>query len=170
MAKAKGHAGVQNRAIYSRASYLYQAATYLSRRADADALENAASAGQAPADKAHPAAANDGSQRKALGNLSRLAITTMKSVSLKAQIRQSPPLKRTVCKLCDTLLVPGRTCRSTVENASKGARKPWADMLVVECKTCGNRRRYPVDAPRQKRATLRPKAQAQAQASAQQKE
>ncbi|KAK7394054.1 hypothetical protein QQX98_013162 [Neonectria punicea] len=79
----------------------------------------------------------------------------MRAVSLKAQIRQSPALKRTICKFCDTLLIEGQTCSSTVENDSKGGRKPWADLLTIRCKTCGNAKRYPVNAPRQKRRSLR---------------
>jgi ribonuclease P protein subunit RPR2 len=53
------------------------------------------------------------------------------------------------------LLVESKTSRSWIENPSKGGRKPWADILVIECGTCGNAKRYPVDAPRQKRRSLR---------------
>ncbi|KAG6205963.1 hypothetical protein E4U35_002119 [Claviceps purpurea] len=171
MAKPKGQPGVQNRVIYSRASYLYQAATYLSNCADS--LENAASS--TPSKPSKPSKPELGGveqqqkqqqqqqqqqqqyskQKKAVERMSRLAISEMKAVSLKAQIRQSPALKRTVCKFCDTLLVEGRSCSSTIENLSKQGRKPWADVLIITCKTCGNVKRFPVDAPRQKRKSLR---------------
>ncbi|KAG5992347.1 hypothetical protein E4U43_003808 [Claviceps pusilla] len=162
MAKPKGQPGVQNRIIYSRASYLYQAATYLSNCVDR--VENAPSSTRPQASKPelsadqqqqHQHQHQHRKQQKALENMSRLAMADMKAVSLKAQIRQSPALKRTVCKFCDTLLVEGRSCSSTIENPSKGARKPWADVLVMKCKTCGNVKRFPVDAPRQKRKSLR---------------
>ncbi|KAG6001797.1 hypothetical protein E4U54_000987 [Claviceps lovelessii] len=174
MAKPKGQPGVQNRIIYSRASYLYQAATYLSNCVDR--VENAPSSTRPQASKPelsadqqqqkqqqrqhqhqhqHQQQHQHRKQQKALENMSRLAMADMKAVSLKAQIRQSPALKRTVCKFCDTLLVEGRSCSSTIENPSKGARKPWADVLVMKCKTCGNIKRFPVDAPRQKRKSLR---------------
>ncbi|KAG6005711.1 hypothetical protein E4U21_007727 [Claviceps maximensis] len=152
MAKAKGHPGVQNRIIYSRASYLYQAANYLSNCVDH--VENAPP--PAPSKSSKPELSIQHRQRqRALENMSRIVMTDMKAVSLKAQIRQSPALKRTVCKFCDTLLVEGRSCSSTIENLSKGGCKPWADVLVMKCKTCGNVKRFPVDAPRQKRKNLR---------------
>ena len=94
-------------------------------------------------------------QYKAIENLCRQGITDMRAITLKMQIRQSPALKRTICKYCDTLLVEGRTSVSSIENHSKGGRKPWADVLVIKCKTCGNSKRYPVDAARQKRKSLR---------------
>ncbi|CCE33275.1 uncharacterized protein CPUR_07199 [Claviceps purpurea 20.1] len=164
MAKPKGQPGVQNRVIYSRASYLYQAATYLSNCADS--LENAASSTPSKSSKPELGGVEQqqkqqqqqqqySKQKKAVERMSRLAISEMKAVSLKAQIRQSPALKRTVCKFCDTLLVEGRSCSSTIENLSKQGRKPWADVLVITCKTCGNVKRFPVDAPRQKRKSLR---------------
>ncbi|KAK7426803.1 hypothetical protein QQZ08_006704 [Neonectria magnoliae] len=143
--KTKGPQGVQNRHIYNRASYLYQAATYFaSQPHDAVAKSSSASV----------AAPNTNGQN-ATQNLSRQMISSMRAVSLKAQIRQSPALKRTICKFCDTLLIEGQTCNSTVENDSKGGRKPWADLLTIRCKTCGNAKRYPVNAPRQKRRSLR---------------
>ncbi|KAG5918432.1 hypothetical protein E4U42_006851 [Claviceps africana] len=160
MAKPKGQTGVQNRILYSRASYLYQAANYLSNcvtRVD-EAPSSPPTSSKPELSVPNPQPQPQEQQRmqqKALNNMSRIAMAEMKAVSLKAQIRQSPALKRTVCKFCDTLLVEGRSCRSTIENPSKGGRKPWADVLVVKCKTCGNAKRFPVDAPRQKRKSLR---------------
>lgn len=153
MAKVKGQPGVQNRIIYSRASYLYQAANYLSNCVGSS--ENASTPAGIPCKAGHSVHPQQNKQQESMEKLSRMVITDMRAVSLKAQIRQSPALKRTVCKFCDTLLVEGRSCSSTVENSSKGGRKPWADVLVIECKTCGNVKRFPVDAPRQKRKCLR---------------
>lgn len=149
MAKTKVDAGVQNRIIYSRASYLYQAANYLT--SCANAIQDA----PCTSDAEQSASANTDKQYKAITNMSRQAITDMRAISLKAQIRQSPALKRTICKFCDSLLVEGQTCHSFIQNPSKGGRKPWADVLVIECKTCGNSKRYPVDAPRQTRKAIR---------------
>ncbi|POR38764.1 RNase P subunit RPR2 domain protein [Tolypocladium paradoxum] len=152
MAKAKSNPGVQNKIIYSRASYLYQSATYLASRADA-AQHGPASEGSK--DKHNVPQMSD-RQRKSIQNMSRQAVSDMRAVSLKAQIRQGPALKRTICKFCDTLQIEGQTCQSVVENTSKGGLKPWADVLVIKCKTCGNSKRYPISAPRQKRRDLRP--------------
>lgn len=150
MAKAKSNPGVQNKIIYSRASYLYQAANYLASRA-------AAQHGPAPEgskDEDSVPRMSD-RQRTSIQNMSRQAASDMRAVSLKAQIRQGPALKRAICKFCDTLQIEGQTCQSVVENPSKGGLKPWADVLVIKCNTCGNSKRHPVSAPRQKRRALR---------------
>ncbi|PNY26817.1 RNAse P Rpr2/Rpp21 subunit domain-containing protein [Tolypocladium capitatum] len=152
MAKAKSNPGVQNKIIYSRASYLYQAANYLASRAD-DAQHGPAPVGSTD-QRSVPRMSSK--QRQSIQNMSRQAVSDMRAVSLKAQIRQGPALKRTICKFCDTLQIEGQTCQSVVENPSKGCLKPWADVLVIKCNTCGNSKRYPVSAPRQKRRALRP--------------
>ncbi|KAK8040530.1 Rpr2-domain-containing protein [Apiospora marii] len=79
----------------------------------------------------------------------------MRTTSEKAVIRLSPALKHTVCKYCDSLLIEGETCVSVVENASKGGKKPWADVLVIRCKACKGVKRFPVGASRQKKQKLR---------------
>ncbi|KAK5998776.1 hypothetical protein PT974_01159 [Cladobotryum mycophilum] len=158
MAKAKGPASVQNRHIYTRASYLYQAANYLANCAQASSTPNHGPSRQEEAANkaAHSALTANEAERKALMNVSRQVISDMRSVSLKMQIRSSPTIKSTICKFCDTLQIEGKTCRSAVENASKGGRKPWADVLVIRCDTCGHAKRYPISGvPRQKRRSMR---------------
>jgi ribonuclease P protein subunit RPR2 len=140
MAKAKKPARtVENRPIYSRISYLYQAAAYL------------AAAGEDQQKPNSPLDAKNCPQQA----MSRRLVTDMRSTSLKTQIRLAPALKHTICKFCDTLLVGGDTCTSVVENQSKGAKKPWADVLVLTCQTCGGLKRFPLNAARQKRRPLR---------------
>ncbi|EGR51882.1 uncharacterized protein TRIREDRAFT_55349 [Trichoderma reesei QM6a] len=156
MAKAKGNPGVQNRHIYTRASYLYQAAVYLANCAQRAELGNQAEASPEDTKQQHGDNAPSLSKKhKATINLSHQVVSDMRSVSLKAQIRQSPSIKQTICKYCDAVLIEGKTCHSSVENPSKGGRKPWADVLVIRCDTCGNVKRYPVSAPRQKRKPFR---------------
>lgn len=170
MAKAKANPGIQNRHIYTRASYLYQAASYLANCAQQtkpqtksenpqhDDKLSSASKRDVPSrtgNSTNTEFAHDNQERKALINLSHQVVSDMRSVSLKAQIRQSPSIKQTICKYCDAILIEGKTCHSAVENLSKGGRKPWADVLVTRCDTCGNTKRYPVSAPRQKRRSLR---------------
>lgn len=162
MAKQKGNAGIQNRHIYSRASYLYQAASYLANCAHQTKKTTNTENGQNDTriDERSGAADGDGfahsnQERRAIINLSHQVVSDMRSVSLKAQIRQSPAIKQTICKYCDAVQIEGKTCHSTVENLSKGGRKPWADVLVTRCDTCGNTKRYPINAPRQKRKSLR---------------
>ena len=77
-------------------------------------------------------------------NLSRFYLTHLRSVAKKSVLRLGPSIKRTICKRCDTLLVPGTSCEHRVENKSKNGRKKWADVLIVECKACGSVKRFPV--------------------------
>jgi ribonuclease P protein subunit RPR2 len=140
--KAGGGGGVQNRAIYSRISFLQQAAVTLSTArllsptptaSEPNAVQNAA----------------------ALEGMSRRLATDLRAVSLKTRIRLKPAVKQMVCKYCDSILIDAESCTSTIENKSKGAKKPWADVLVRKCHTCGRERRYPVSAPRPRRKTDR---------------
>ncbi|KAL7918842.1 RNAse P Rpr2/Rpp21/SNM1 subunit domain-containing protein [Trichoderma austrokoningii] len=162
MVKQKGNAGIQNRHIYSRASYLYQAASYLANCAHQTNNPTKTVKSQDDTGKDEQCVAADGhgfahskQRRKAIINLSHQVISDMRSVSLKAQIRQSPAIKQTICRYCDAVQIEGKTCHSTVENLSRGGRKPWADILITRCDTCGNVKRYPISAPRQKRKLLR---------------
>lgn len=163
MAKGKAPSGVQNRHIYNRASYMYQAATYLASQQSRPSPNTATNTTNTTTtttptrgDGSYSAPTPSKAQYETLQNMSRLLLTGMRAVTLKAQVRQSPALKRTVCKFCDALLIEGQTCTSVVENASKGGRKPWADVLTTKCHSCGNSRRYPVGAKRQQRRSLRP--------------
>ena len=88
-------------------------------------------------------------------NMARHLVTEVRSVSRKGLIRPSPRMKQTMCKRCDTLLVEGDTCKTLVENPSKDGKKPWADMMVIECNICGHVKRYPLGQARQKRRTQR---------------
>ncbi|KAF1735167.1 Ribonuclease P protein subunit rpr2 [Beauveria bassiana] len=165
MAKAKAPPGVQNKHIYARASYLYQAAAFLAtasfppapRTNDGaqaannhgnDALSKDMHQSPSAKDITHPPAENR--QRRALQNMSRSLLVDMRAVSAKVLIRQRPGLKRTICRCCDALLVEGQSCDAAIENASRGGRKPWADVLVVRCRACGGAKRFPVGEPRTK--------------------
>lgn len=75
--------------------------------------------------------------------LSRQYASQLQAVSLKTQLRLSREIKHSLCKRCDTLLVPGSTCSKQIENKSRGGKKPWADVLVVGCGVCGAAKRYP---------------------------
>ncbi|KAI0602721.1 Rpr2-domain-containing protein [Biscogniauxia sp. FL1348] len=163
MAKAKTPGGsVPNRPLYSRISFLYQAATYLGtredQRASAHTTEETENSRPASEEKHNNSLKGHVHVQQAL---SRRFLTDLRATSLKSQIRLSPAMKHTICKLCDSLLVDGETSSSTVENRSKGGRKPWADVLVVKCSTCGGVRRYPVQATRQKRRSARGQEAAQ---------
>lgn len=76
---------------------------------------------------------------------------------MKSQIRLSQDVKHSICKRCSAILIPGSTSSSKVENLSRGGKKPWADVLVIECNVCSAQKRFPVGAKRQPRKNLRAK-------------
>ncbi|KAI1088929.1 Rpr2-domain-containing protein [Rostrohypoxylon terebratum] len=155
MGKPKGPGNVPNRPIYSRISYLYQAATYLSNCSQSENASNAPQSFETENTEAPDKQMCHADRIKHV--LSRRLITDLRSTSLKSQIRISPAMKHAICKFCDSFLVEGDTSTSAVENKSKGGKKPWADVLVVKCRTCGGVKRFPLQAPRQKRRPIREK-------------
>lgn len=164
---------VPNRHIYTRISYLYQAAAYLSQPAinlcepntASQHLPQAINTGTAAPDCMQRHAEHtpdptepiqDGSPIITNQNLSRKLLTDMRAITQKSVIRTSPHIKRSICKHCDSLLIDGHTSSSVVENKSKGGKKPWADVLVIKCHICSREKRFPVSGPTQKRRQLRP--------------
>lgn len=69
-------------------------------------------------------------------------------VAKKAVLKLSPALKRTLCKRCNILLVPGLTMCMKIENESK-EKSPHNDVLVHTCLECDEKRRFPVGKDRQ---------------------
>lgn len=154
MAKGKTGGGVQNRAIYSRISFLQQAAVTLSSiRHTSPGSSGTVGIATAPSTSVELESGSSGDVPVAapLQGMSRRLATDLRSVSLKTRIRLNPAVKQTICKFCDSPLIEGNSCTSSIENKSKGAKKFWADVLVRKCHTCGRERRYPVSAARPKR-------------------
>jgi ribonuclease P protein subunit RPR2 len=163
MAKAKaskGAGGVTNKALHSRVSFLYQAAAYLAtREPQRQNSSNAERTGRHQDVVSVPQTASQDNIRLPSQALSRRCISNLRTVSLKTQIRLSPSMKHSICKRCDIMLIDGSTCVSEIENESKGGRKPWADVLVRRCKSCGYERRFPCEAKRQARRSHRSQRQ-----------
>jgi ribonuclease P protein subunit RPR2 len=152
---SKSAGSVPNKALHSRVSFLYQAAAYLATQQQHSKTTARSPSGQA--EQTTVAAANDS---EALADspfkpVSRRLVSDLRSVSLKVQMRMSPTMKHAICKNCDTMLIDGSTCSSEVENKSKGGKKPWADVLVRKCNTCGFEKRFPMRSERQKRRPSR---------------
>jgi ribonuclease P protein subunit RPR2 len=147
---------VPNKSLHSRVSYLYQAAAYLaSQQQHSTASTNDAQ----PREAKDTTMANIELENKSEQNsqaAARHLISDLRAVTLKVQLRMSPAMKHSLCKNCDTMLIDGTTCSNEVENRSKGGKKPWADVLVRKCNTCGSARRFPLAAERQKRRPHRP--------------
>ena len=168
---AKPQRGPNQKYLHSRISYLYQAATHLasaandresisaevamekvvdvenvddSQRAIAPAADNRIHVTPTDVNLDHPFLSVP-----IYSTLSRRLVAQLRAVSLKSQIRLSPAMKRSICKHCDILLVPGPTTINRLENRSRGGKKPWADVLVMTCKACGMEKRFPVGARHQ---------------------
>lgn len=187
MAQGKGKAvkgGPAQRHLYSRISYLYQAATYLAENASKRRNDHANLQGgmrrksekvgspssvatseshseeapriQVAAGDGQAAGTRDATSRSYLAVSSPQLLAHLRAVSRKSQIRLAPDLKRSICKRCDALLVPGSTSTNHLENKSRNGSKPWADVLVVTCIACQAAKRYPVGAKRQPKRQKRP--------------
>lgn len=169
--------GVSQRHLYSRISFLYQAATHLmNARPDRglgattdnefpgpvhskSTIHQTEEAQDINVEASEPLLSASHSPPKpglmdALGPSCHL-ISHLRSVSLKGQIRLSPAMKHSICKRCDALLVPGSTSSARVENKSRGGKKAWADVLIVTCRSCNAVKRFPVAAKRQRRRPQR---------------
>lgn len=169
MAKEKTSKAVQNKHIYARASYLYQAAAYLSAQGhgNKDVTLSASTSSpviskdfetvadnfvqDTPSDTQPPASSTPASAQTTTTAYAtqphgspRHLLTHLRGICLKSQVRLSQDIKRSICKRCNVLLVPGKTCAARVENASKGGKKEWADVYVVRCLGCGGVKGFPV--------------------------
>ena len=73
----------------------------------------------------------------------------LRTVSTKGQVHLSPTIKQSICKRCQSILIPGVTVSSHIENRSKNGQKPWADIQVRTCYSCGTTQRFPTRMRRQ---------------------
>ena len=140
--KAPKIKGVPNKHLHARTSFLYQAATYLTLQTSTNIAKNTFA----------PEATQATQPNQSHQNISPLALqlgSDLQQVSRKGQLRLSRDLKRSLCKTCNTVLIPGRTATQIIENQSKHGAKPWADVLVICCNFCTSTKRFPVGAKRQ---------------------
>ncbi|KAI1362619.1 RNAse P Rpr2/Rpp21/SNM1 subunit domain-containing protein [Xylaria arbuscula] len=154
MAKSKTNGSIPNKHLYSRLSYLHQAAALLgSQIGNAPIPAPTAAAPNNPEDKRELTSAQQmpAPSDQIRLNFTRHLLTELRATSLKSQIRLSPAIKHTICKYCDTILITGETSTVVVENKSKHGKKPWADVLVMKCNTCSRVKRFPIHGQRQKR-------------------
>ncbi len=170
--KTSAPASVPQRYIYSRISYLHQAAGYLTQRhlsepkpdsQDSYAELAPESRVMKPTDliSIEEAARSSQHQKSARlqssAALSRYLLSNVHGVSLKGQVRLDSTLKHSICRRCNAFLVAGVTSTSYVENRSNGGEKSWADVLVLTCKLCDATRRFPIGAMQQRSKKSRQK-------------
>lgn len=180
MAKDKTKTGVPNKHLHARISYLLQAATCLAAgQLGASPAASVGAPGKAIPQAGttyHPASTSflallheseskdpsEAASRETLdfhtpsfGCLPLHLSSHLVQVARKSTIRLHPSIKHSICKRCNTPLIEGQTCTKAMENSSKEGRKPCADMLVLECQSCGATKRWPIGAKRQERKTKR---------------
>ncbi|KAI0358550.1 Rpr2-domain-containing protein [Trametes cingulata] len=131
---------VANRDIVQRINFLYQASTYLS--AISQALPSSAADGGF---EVSAQGTNQKSKRKSTlrhpkntAELSRSYIGTMRIVGQKTMVRMDPSLKRTLCKGCDAVLLPGTSATVRVKPLPSHGQA-----VVYTCLTCRTSRRIP---------------------------
>lgn len=158
MAKPKT-GSVPNKALYSRVSYLYQAAAYmatLQQHAQTVESRTTANGGRKGDGATEMTSENSSDSRLLLSQpASRRLVSDLRAVSHKVLMRISPAIKHSFCKNCDTMMIDGSTCTSEIENRSRRGKKRWADIFVQRCNTCGLAKRFPLAAERQKRRPQR---------------
>jgi len=66
---------------------------------------------------------------------SKRYIQLMRRIALRYNVRLPKNLKRSFCKECNTLLIPGRTARVRTNKRSKS--------VIIKCLVCGSVYRYP---------------------------
>ncbi|KAB8294991.1 hypothetical protein EYC80_006940 [Monilinia laxa] len=115
---AKGVSKVPNKALYSRMSYLYQAATYLAVQDNGNQNWSIKGGASDPSmeDVMQCDTKVDANFTGSCQPLSRRLISELRSVSQKGLMRMSPEMKHSMCKNCQTLLMEGTSCTALIEN------------------------------------------------------
>lgn len=142
---AKSSSTSTNKPAYGRVLFLHQAALLLAEQ------QSTFSPSPGISSIEDDGAAQQRVERLSSEALARRLVSDLQSVSRKTQIRLPPAVKGSICKICNTMLVPDLTCSEKMENKSKNGSKPWADVKVQSCNTCGSAKRIPVGAQRQLR-------------------
>lgn len=169
-------ANIPNKHLHARISYLYQAATYLAivevekssivsdhdkarqiekgqdKMSSGDLNSEVLPRNHTSSRSVEEAVCQNFRQKSDVSDniaFSRYLSSHLHGISLKGQICLSSKIKHSICRKCQSILVPGRSSTATIENLSRGGKKPWADVLVVECNACNSKKRFPIGLERQ---------------------
>ncbi|CCL98703.1 uncharacterized protein FIBRA_00707 [Fibroporia radiculosa] len=129
---------VTNRDILQRLNFLYQASAYLHTIAPSPS-------GKPSNDKVIELSKEQKRERRRKARhpaqtteLARAYVRSMKIISQKATVRMDPNVKRTLCKKCNTILMPGSTASVRTKPSSTHGHS-----IAYTCVTCGTTRRIP---------------------------
>ncbi|KAJ3855244.1 RNAse P Rpr2/Rpp21/SNM1 subunit domain-containing protein [Lentinula lateritia] len=127
---------ISNRDVIQRLNFLYQASVYLNN------IHSSAPSSSQPVN--HPTSKkSQGKKSKKkrivqLNDLSRSYIETMKSVGTKTTVQVDPSVKRTLCKGCNLVLVPGSTASVRMRRSSTHGH-----IMIYTCSGCKHYARIP---------------------------
>ncbi|CAO3655258.1 unnamed protein product [Mucor fragilis] len=142
MARGKDQKGgtVKNVQAYERLSFLHQAAILMSTiQYDTKASTPSKPSATASTPK-HKVKDWQGDPPGTLHATSRHLNNHMKQITGKLVMRLDPSIKRTVCKRCDTPVIPVITSTSRIKS------KPTPSVIQT-CKICKSKRRYTSQTP-----------------------
>ncbi|KAI0682543.1 RNAse P Rpr2/Rpp21/SNM1 subunit domain-containing protein [Cytidiella melzeri] len=139
---------VHNRDIMQRLNYLYQASVLLSSAKPFPA-DNTVPTVPMPASKTSGTSHRQQCKREMLEqrnpstavDLARTYVRSMKVIGKKTTVRMDPTVKRTLCKKCAIVLVPGSTALVRVKSSG-----PHGHVVLWTCLACKTTRRIPAPA------------------------
>ena len=134
---SKSGPGIPQKHLHARISYLNQAAVYFASSEQKSGLLLSATI-----EGRQPRTSQSKKSNRFTYTESRNLSSQLKAVSLKSQIRLAPELKHSLCKRCNSPLIPAATHDVSITNDSRHGEKPWADVLVVACGFCGVAKRH----------------------------
>ncbi|KAI0929928.1 hypothetical protein AcV5_006766 [Taiwanofungus camphoratus] len=130
---------VANRDIIQRLNFLYQASAYLNSVASHPHPEPIATTSHAPSSKGQTNRAEKRSRRHkerhpaTAAELSRSYVKSMKIIGQKTTVKMDPTIKRTLCKGCNTILIPGATASVRIKPSLSHGHS--VSYICMACKT-----------------------------------
>ncbi|KAH8107874.1 Rpr2-domain-containing protein [Cristinia sonorae] len=149
--EAPNPSSVANRDILQRMNFLYQASAFLNTIVDPPAVPEPPSPPVVSSIASTPVQQERQLkiQRKRVERLkkrhpptcaalSRSYINSMKIIGQKTNVKLDPAVKRTICKSCNVVLMPGATATVRVKSSST-----HGNMMLYTCMSCKQIRRIP---------------------------
>jgi len=133
---------VPNRDVMQRLNFLYQASVYLN--AVSSPVENHPTTPTEQAPIASTSTSTEEEPRRSkrrttsTADLSRSYVQAMKAIGRKTVVKMDPAVKRTLCKGCGTVLIPGSTSTVRIKPSSSHGHA-----VTYTCTKCKTSRRIP---------------------------
>ncbi|KAG9048755.1 hypothetical protein FS837_012118 [Tulasnella sp. UAMH 9824] len=120
---------VKDKDTMQRLNFLYQTSVYLAQVAGSDPGPSTSKTNE---EKAELSAPEPRTGRNSIMDLSRHHLRTMKAIGAKSVLRMDPSVKRTICKGCQAVLIPGVTAK--VRTKSSRTHKHITRYICQQCK------------------------------------